>query len=126
MAVRQLPDDFRDFLNLLNRNDVKYLLVGGWASEPDQPGDAPKWVLDFSTDGNIVRATLSHVRGFVDKTPLDHLLLIDDHLEFSFRSAKSGPFMRAKGHLQGDTLSMDLCGIEDSHIRLELKRQTPP
>ena len=31
MAQRRLPDDFRDFLNSLNKNDVKYLLLGGWA-----------------------------------------------------------------------------------------------
>jgi hypothetical protein len=31
MAQKRLPDDFRDFLNSLNKNDVKYLLLGGWA-----------------------------------------------------------------------------------------------
>lgn len=31
MAQKQLPDDFREFLDSLNRNKVKYLLLGGWA-----------------------------------------------------------------------------------------------
>lgn len=31
MAKRQLPDDFKDFIKLLNEHDVRYLLVGGWA-----------------------------------------------------------------------------------------------
>ena len=31
MALRQLPEDFRDFLNFLNKHKVKYLLLGGWA-----------------------------------------------------------------------------------------------
>lgn len=31
MDQKQLPDDFRDFLNSLNKNNVKYLLLGGWA-----------------------------------------------------------------------------------------------
>lgn len=31
MDRRQLPEDFKDFIDLLNSNDVCYLLVGGWA-----------------------------------------------------------------------------------------------
>ena len=31
MAKRQLPEDFKDFIRFLNENDVRYLLVGGWA-----------------------------------------------------------------------------------------------
>jgi hypothetical protein len=31
MALKQLPEDFKDFLNFLNTNGVKYLLIGGWA-----------------------------------------------------------------------------------------------
>ena len=31
MDQRQLPEDFKDFINFLNDNDVCYLLVGGWA-----------------------------------------------------------------------------------------------
>ncbi len=31
MEKRQLPEDFLDFLDLLNSNNVKYLLLGGWA-----------------------------------------------------------------------------------------------
>jgi len=31
MVKRQLPQDFKDFINLLNSNNVKYLLLGGWS-----------------------------------------------------------------------------------------------
>ena len=31
MEKRQLPEDFKDFVQFLNSNDVEYLLVGGWA-----------------------------------------------------------------------------------------------
>ena len=31
MARKRLPDDFKDFLNSLNKNNVEYLLLGGWA-----------------------------------------------------------------------------------------------
>jgi len=31
MARKQLPDDFKEFIECLNSNDVHYLLVGGWA-----------------------------------------------------------------------------------------------
>jgi len=29
--MKLLPEDFKDFLNFLNKNKVKYLLLGGWA-----------------------------------------------------------------------------------------------
>jgi len=31
MVNTQLPQDFRDFLKLLNENEVRYLLIGGYA-----------------------------------------------------------------------------------------------
>ena len=31
MAKRLLPDDFKEFIQCLNSNEVRYLLVGGWA-----------------------------------------------------------------------------------------------
>ena len=31
MAKKQLPEDFKEFIQYLNLNKVKYLLVGGWA-----------------------------------------------------------------------------------------------
>jgi hypothetical protein len=30
MALKQPPEDFHDFIDSLNRNDVRYLLIGGW------------------------------------------------------------------------------------------------
>ena len=31
MEKQQLPEDFKEFIQCLNSNNVKYLLVGGWA-----------------------------------------------------------------------------------------------
>jgi hypothetical protein len=31
MENKQLPEDFKDFIHCLNSNNVKYLLLGGWA-----------------------------------------------------------------------------------------------
>jgi len=31
MERKQLPEDFKDFIQYLNSNNVKYLLIGGWA-----------------------------------------------------------------------------------------------
>jgi hypothetical protein len=31
MEPKQLPDDFKDFIVSLNKHEVLYLLVGGWA-----------------------------------------------------------------------------------------------
>jgi len=31
MGKMQLPEEFKEFINLLNKNCVKYLLLGGWA-----------------------------------------------------------------------------------------------
>ncbi|MDR0302294.1 MAG: nucleotidyltransferase family protein [Treponema sp.] len=31
MEERQLPEDFKEFIQFLNSNDVEYLLIGGWA-----------------------------------------------------------------------------------------------
>jgi len=31
MEKKQLPDDFKEFIQCLNLNKVRYLLVGGWA-----------------------------------------------------------------------------------------------
>ncbi|NOG45211.1 MAG: hypothetical protein HND50_08270 [Calditrichaeota bacterium] len=31
MAMKQLPEDFKEFIKCLNENNVRYLLLGGWA-----------------------------------------------------------------------------------------------
>ena len=31
MEQKPLPDDFKDFIKCLNSNNVRYLLIGGWA-----------------------------------------------------------------------------------------------
>ena len=31
MAIKRLPEKFKDFLSFLNKNKVKYFLLRGWA-----------------------------------------------------------------------------------------------
>ena len=55
MATILLPPDFKDFLQLLNENQVEYLLVGGYAvgyyGYPRATGD-----LDIRVDTNLANA----------------------------------------------------------------------
>ena len=48
MATIRLPSDFKDFLKLLNANQVEYLLIGGYAvgyhGYPRATGDMDVWV----------------------------------------------------------------------------------
>jgi predicted nucleotidyltransferase len=48
MATIRLPNDFKDFLKLLNANRVEYLLIGGYAvgyhGYPRATGDMDIWV----------------------------------------------------------------------------------
>jgi predicted nucleotidyltransferase len=57
MARKRLPDDFKEFLNSLNKNNVEYLLLGGWAvgiySQPRATGDMD--VLIAIDDANVDR-----------------------------------------------------------------------
>ena len=63
MAQRQLPNDFRKFIECLNKYEVKYLLVGGWAvgiyGNPRATKD-----IDFLAL-SIVSATRFHLAGTV-------------------------------------------------------------
>ncbi len=47
-----VPKDFREFLGLLNKNRVKYLIVGGYAlayhSKPKFTGDID-WINEFGS-----------------------------------------------------------------------------
>jgi predicted nucleotidyltransferase len=48
MAMIQLPPDFKEFLRLLNSNEVEYLIIGGYAVNyygfPRATGDLDIWV----------------------------------------------------------------------------------
>ena len=61
MAMIELPDDFKEFLKLLNSTGVEYLVVGGYAvgyhGYPRATGDIDIWV-SISPDNasRLVRA----------------------------------------------------------------------
>ncbi len=57
----QLPTEFKEFLRLLNRHDVEYLLIGGWAvghyGYVRATGDIDFWVAStFVNAKKVIRA----------------------------------------------------------------------
>ncbi|MFB6280148.1 MAG: hypothetical protein ABEK75_11640 [Salinibacter sp.] len=56
MNTTQLPDDFREFLRLLDDHDVRYLIVGGYAvgfhGYPRSTGDMDVWVQTTSENAD--------------------------------------------------------------------------
>ncbi len=49
MVKLRLPENFKDFLRLLNSNNVEYLLIGGYAvgynGYPSAKGDMDIWIV---------------------------------------------------------------------------------
>ena len=62
MATIQLPSDFKEFLKLLDSNEVEYLLIGGYAvnfhGAPRATGDIDVWIATSSENLQRVAATL--------------------------------------------------------------------
>ena len=56
MEKQQLPEDFKEFIQCLNSNNVKYLLIGGWAVGLHGHPRATKDIdfLIFIDDANLV------------------------------------------------------------------------
>tara|TARA_R110002094_G_scaffold27972_1_gene41026 strand:+ start:179 stop:631 length:453 start_codon:yes stop_codon:yes gene_type:complete len=56
-----LPEDFHDFLQLLKKNEVQFLVVGGWAvglhGYPRATGDIDVWIA--TTEENVGKLTAS-------------------------------------------------------------------
>ena len=79
--MRHLPDDFKDFLNILNEKQVRYLIVGGWALGVHgyirATGDMDIWI--STEDDN-----------------LDHLL--SSLAEFNVPEGISKDFFKVKGN----------------------------
>ncbi len=79
MATIRLPPDFREFFSLLNSNEVRYLLVGGYA-------------VGFH---GYVRAT-ADMDVWVDRTPDNVARLIRSLQTFGFDSADAKFFMQER------------------------------
>ena len=58
-----LPDDFREFIELVNSESVPYLVIGGWAfnwyAEPRYTGDIDFFVDDSDETESKLRAVLT-------------------------------------------------------------------
>jgi predicted nucleotidyltransferase len=65
----QIPKDFREFLQLLNENNVDFIIVGGYAvafhGAPRYTGDIDIYVKREKENGKRIIAALEHF-GFID------------------------------------------------------------
>ncbi len=63
MAMIQLPPDFKEFLKLLNKHKVEYLLVGGYAvgyyGYPRATSDMDIWIAVKPTNANKIVSALN-------------------------------------------------------------------
>ncbi len=79
----QLPPDFKDFLKLLNANNVKYLLIGGYAvgyhGYPRATIDLDIWVAVDSGNAKKIIAVLNEF-GFDDPDITEGLFLNKDQI----------------------------------------------
>ena len=73
MATIRLPPDFKEFLKLLNSNEVEYLLIGGYAvgyyGYPRPTGDMDIWIARTPENANRVVDALREF-GFTCTTEL--------------------------------------------------------
>lgn len=77
MDTTRLPSDFREFLKLLNKHDVKYLVVGGYAvcfhGYPRTTADLDVWVSATPQNAARVVAALKEF-GFTSASEVESLL----------------------------------------------------
>lgn len=70
MATMKIPKDFKEFLKLLNANEVKYLLIGGYAvgyyGYPRPTGDMDIWI---RTDEETAEKTVKTLNEFGFSSP---------------------------------------------------------
>jgi len=83
MGKMQLPDDFSEFLRLLDVHDVPYLIVGGYAvafhGYPRATQDLDVWV-NASEDVGVRLVTALHEFGFEDAQLTPELFTDPDRL----------------------------------------------
>jgi predicted nucleotidyltransferase len=72
MATIQLPPDFKEFLKLLNSNDVEYLVIGGYAVNyygfPRATADLDIWIAMHPENANRIAGVLQTF-GFTQANP---------------------------------------------------------
>ena len=83
--MKQLPEDFREFLNFLNEKRVEYLVVGGWAlgvhGYVRATGDIDLWI--GSAEENLDRLlTALHLFGVPSEISKDFLVTRLDSSHF--------------------------------------------
>ncbi|MBP1467367.1 nucleotidyltransferase [Candidatus Chloroploca sp. M-50] len=83
MVTLQLPPDFKEFLQLLNDNEVKYLLVGGYAvayyGYPRATGDIDFWLAVDPNNAARMVAVLDAF-GFGSSGTTPDVFLQDDNI----------------------------------------------
>ena len=81
MTTIRLPDDFKEFLKLLNSNEVRYLLIGGYAvgfyGYPRATADIHVWVEISERNASLIVESLKQF-GF-DVANLNRELFLKEH-----------------------------------------------
>jgi predicted nucleotidyltransferase len=83
MGTIRLPQDFKDFLKLLNSKNVEYLVIGGYAvsyhGHPRSTGDMDVWVAVTPTNAQRIVEVL-HEFGFNEKNVSVELFLTQNQI----------------------------------------------
>jgi len=83
----EIDQNFREFLVLLNRNGVEYLVVGGYAvafhGHPRYTGDLDIWV--NSTNDNLHNLIKTIENFGFEAEPLKDIDFVNENHSFSFR-----------------------------------------
>jgi predicted nucleotidyltransferase len=126
MGQRPLPDDFKDFIKSLNKNKVKYLLLGGWAvgyyANPRLTKDIDFLIAaDDANLGNLKKAFYDFGAPTIDftifKNPVNFFRMGRPPLQIDVMSNASGiEIMEAykrKHTITAEGIKVDLISIED-------------
>ncbi len=124
----QLPEDFKEFLRLLNSNEVEYLLIGGFAvgyyGYPRATNDIDVWVARTETNSRKIVSTLEEF-GFGTPELKPELFLMPDRIVrmgvppmrvevlTSISGVEFEPCYQARVQGELDGVPVDLIGLDD-------------
>ena len=119
--ARHSPECTIHLLHVVPEPEAQFF-KGVWKTRAVSPEDTG-WEVHIRTEGDAVVAEITSSAGDADRTPVEHLRMIDGRLGFTFRSRTTGAVVEATSVLDGGAMRMHLRGIEDDLGTVELRRQ---
>jgi penicillin V acylase-like amidase (Ntn superfamily) len=108
----------------------RQFFAGTWSGTETQEGITTaedRWTVDLLVDGNRVRGSISRPSWSVANAPLDHLRMIGNRLEFTFRaSSPDGEIYEVHAEIGGDRMAAHLFGMEDDYGLILFERSASP